>query len=160
MMNPLPAIIPLNEVKQPEPLRPLKDKKQYIMCITRDLSKEDKELFAKLDVVEYDDKIHKNLPINSFDFDVLIMDLREQGDRYCFMKEVAPHSEKYFIVVYCHAFEKDEYVNCDNQLFKLPEKQATPAAWLDLLLIKRISKPRWWVSLFKCILSSYHELKN
>jgi len=158
-MNPLPAIIPLNEVKQPEPLRPLKDK-QYILCITRNLSKQDKELFGKLDVVEYDDKLHKNLPIDSFDFDVLIMDLREQGDRYCFMKEVAPNRHKYFIVVFCHSFEKDEYVDCDNQLFKLPEKQATAQAWLDLLLIKRISKPRWYVSLFKCILSSYHELKN
>lgn len=159
MMNPLPAIIPLNEVKQPEPLRPLKDKKQYIMCITRDLSKEDKELFAKIDVEYYNDKLHRNLPIASLDFDVLVMDLREQSHRYAYTKEVVPHRGDYYVIQFSFAFEKDPIVECDNHLFKLPEAQPTAQQFLDMLLIKRISKPRAWMSLLKCILSSYQELK-
>ena len=158
-MNPLPAIIPLNEVKQPEPLR-LKDKKQYILCITRDLSKQDKELFAKLDVEYYNDKLHRNLPISSFDFDVLVMDLREQSDRYAYIKEVKPRRKDFYVILYSFGFEKDEIVDCDNQLSKFPEAQPTAQQFLEMLLIKRISRPRWYISLFKCILSSYHELKG
>jgi len=158
-MNPLPAIIPLNEVKQPEPLR-LKDKKQYILCITKDLSDDDKKLFAKLDVEYYNDKLHRNLPISSFDFDVLVMDLREQSDRYAYIKEVKPRRNDFYVILYSFAFEKDEIVDCDNQLSKFPEAQPTAQQFLEMLLIKRISRPRWYISLFKCILSSYHELKG
>jgi len=157
MMNPLPAIIPLNEVMQPEPLR-LKDK-QYILCITKDLSDDDKKLFAKLDVEYYNDKLHRNLPISSFDFDVLVMDLREQSNRYAYIKEVEPRRKDFYVIVYSYAFEKDQIVDCDNQLFKFPEAQPTAQQFLEMLLIKRISKPRAWMSLFKCILASYQQLK-
>ena len=153
----LPAVLPINEVAIPLEVKG----KQFILCITKDLSDEDKALFGKINVVEYDDAVHKNLPIDSFDFDVLVLDMRETGDRYAYMKQVHPKKDKYNVVCYCHAFERDEIVpEADNTLFKLPEKQATAQIFLDLLLIKRISKPRWYVSLFRCVLSSYHQLKN
>lgn len=152
----LPAVLPINEVVPQERIA-----KQFILCITKDLSDEDKALFGKINIVEYDDAVHKNLPIESFDFDVLVLDMRETGDRYAYMKQVHPKKDKYNVVCYTYAFEKDEIVpEADNTLFKLPEKQATAQAFLDLLLIKRISKPRWYISLFRCVLSSYHQLKN
>ena len=99
----LPAVLPINEVV------PLEVKgKQFILCITKDLSIEDKALFGKLDLLEYEDRIHKNIPIETLDFDVLIMDLREQSDRYAYIKEVKPKKEKYNVVCYCYNFEKDE----------------------------------------------------
>jgi len=151
----LPAVLPINEVV------PLEVKgKQFILCITKDLSIEDKALFGKLDLLEYEDRIHKNIPIDTLDFDVLIMDLREQSDRYAYIKEVKPKKDKYNVVCYCYNFEKDEIIDCDNTLSKLPEKQATASAFLDMLLVKRIQKPRWYISLFRCVLSSYHQLKN
>ena len=135
--------------------------KQFILCITKDLSIEDRALFGKINVVDYDDRIHKNLPVESLDFDVLVLDMRETGDRYAYVKQIHPKKDHYNVVVYSYAFEKDEIVpEADNTLNKLPEKQATAQAFLDLLLIKRISKPRWYVSLFRCVLSSYHQLKN
>ena len=135
--------------------------KQFILCITKDLSIEDRTLFGKINVVDYDDRIHKNLPVESLDFDVLVLDMRETGDRYAYVKQIHPKKDHYNVVVYSYAFEKDEIVpEADNILNKLPEKQATAQAFLDLLLIKRISKPRWYISLFRCVLSSYHQLKN
>jgi hypothetical protein len=162
----LPPVLPLqsqvNEVVVPvAPVVPHDAKEQFILCITKDLSIEDKALFGKINLVEYEDRIHKNLHIETLDFDVLVMDMRETGDRYAFVKEIQPKKDKYNIVCYCHAFERDEIVpEADNTISKLPEKQATAQQFLDMLLIKRISKPRWYVSLFRCVLSSYHQLKN
>ena len=96
----LPAVLPLqpqvNEVQEVVvPVVPLDAKDQFILCITKDLSIEDKALFGKINLVEYEDRIHKNLHIETLDFDVLVMDMRETGDRYAFIKEVQPKKDKY-----------------------------------------------------------------
>ena len=159
----LPPVLPLHQVNEVVvPVVPVvPHDAKFILCITKDLSLEDKVLFGKINLVDYEDRIHKNLHIETLDFDVLVMDMRETGDRYAFVKEIQPKKDKYNIVCYCHAFERDEIVpEADNTISKLPEKQATAQQFLDMLLIKRISKPRWYVSLFRCVLSSYHQLKN
>ena len=160
-MNPLPAVLAVADAVevQPQPVQP--PQKQFILCITKDLTEADFALFKPFNLVQYDDDIHKNLPINSFDFDFLVIDFREKGDRYAFMKEVVPRRALYNIIVYCHAFEIDDLdIDCDNSLAKLPERQARPEDFKALLLIKRLKKPRWYVSLFACILNKYQKIKN
>ena len=157
----LPPVLINEAVVIPVPPEQERNGKQFILCITKDLTIEDRALFGKINVVDYDDQIHKNLPVETLDFDVLVLDMRETGDRYCLVKQIQPKKNKYNVVVFCHAFERDEIVpEADNTINKLPSKQATAQAFLDLLLIKRIVKPRWYVSLFRCVLSSYHQLKN
>lgn len=135
--------------------------KKFILCITKDLKKEDKDLFKDYKLVEYEDDIHKNVPIDSYAWDFLILDLRERSDRYTFMREVAPHKHKYNIIVYCHMFEiEDIDVEYDNALAKFPHKQARREDFEMLLMMKRIKAPKWYVSLFSCILNFYHKAKN
>ena len=167
-MNPLPAIIrELPNVLVPPPALELDEvkldpAKKFVLCITKDLKKEDKALFAEYKLVEYDDQVHRNIPINTFAWDFLVIDLREKGDRYCFMKEVQPNREKYVVLVYCHSFEADEPVDvdCDNVITSFPARQARKEDFQMLLLMKRIRKPKWWVSLFSCVLSYAHKIKN
>ena len=74
---------------------------------------EAKQLFKQFQVTEYDHEIHHNLPINSYEWEVLVLDIREKGDRYCYLREVTPHRDKYNVVVYCHKFESDVLENVE-----------------------------------------------
>lgn len=130
--------------------------KRFVLCITRDLSDGDRELFRDYRVVEYDDRLHRNVPVAQLRFDILVIDLREKGDRYCYMKEIQPHREQYSIIVYCHAFEQDDIeFPYDSILSSFPEQQAKKEDFEFLLLQKRISKPRWYMSLLSCIFNLY-----
>jgi type I restriction enzyme R subunit len=81
------------------PIQPiLQVVKQYILCISKDLTQNDLDLFKNINVETYDDLIHRNVNINSFPFDLLILDIRNQGDRYTFMKYVDVHRELYNII--------------------------------------------------------------
>jgi hypothetical protein len=159
----LPAVIPI----QAQALQALIQEpnqvvaKQFILCISKDLSPKDLDLFKNIIIERYDDSVHKNVPISSYPFDILILDMRNKGDRYTYMKDVQTHRDMYHVIVYCHEFEKEEeYVDADNVLSKLPEKQANKQDFLNLLLLKRVKKPRWYVSLFKCCFQAYKGLKN
>jgi hypothetical protein len=168
MNNPLPAIIPviaqaLSDEKE-EPVYQAKldlDVKKFVLCITKDLKKEDFAVLSDYKVVRYHDDTHRNIPINSFHWDILILDLREKGDRYCFMKEVQPARNKYNIIAYCHSFEVDDIdIDCDNVLSSFPVRQARKEDFEMLLMMKRITKPKWWKSLFTCIVNFIHQTKN
>jgi hypothetical protein len=177
-MNPLPPIIPIavppalalappaSPVAPPAPVQvPVFNAsvavvKKFVLCITKEL-KEDLALFKDYNVVQYDDNVHKNIPIANYDWDFLVLDLRNKGDRYCFMKEVAPNRALYNVIVYCHKFEVDDVdVDNDNAFATFPAKQATKEDFEKLLLMKRIKKPKWYVSLFGCILNYYNKVKN
>jgi hypothetical protein len=135
--------------------------RKFVLCITRDLSEQDLALFKDYRLVEYEDSIHRNISILSFQWDVLVFDLREKSDRYAYLKEVAPRKEQFNVIVYCHGFEKDDVdIAADNVLTSFPERQARREDWEMLVMSQRIKKPRWWVSLFSCILTYYHKAKN
>jgi hypothetical protein len=162
MSIPLPQVIgqvvPIIEEKVQQG-----DNKQFILCISKDLTPEDYSLFKNINVETFNDSIHRNIPIEKYQpFDLLVLDIRNQADRYTYMKQIQTHRKLYHVILYCHGFEKDENLieNPDNVISKLPEKQANKQEFLDLLLVRRIKKPRWYVSLFKCCFKTYAHIKN
>lgn len=166
-MNPLPAII--HELPKvlapPEPIElddvKLDHHKKFVLCITRDLSKADKALFKHYNLVEYDDQIHKNIKIESFPWDILVIDLRQKGDRYALMKEVLPRRNQYYVICYCHGFETDDIdIECDNIFSSFPLEQAIKEDFEMLLLMKRVKKPKWYMALASCMLSFLQKGKN
>ena len=135
--------------------------RKFVLCITKDLKEEDLALFKDYRMVEYDDQTHRNIPIDTFAWDFLVLDMREKGDRYCLIKEVYPKKHKYHVIVYCHGFEEDDVdVEADNVLTSFPIRQARREDWELLLLSHRVKKPRWYVSLFSCILGFYNKTKK
>jgi hypothetical protein len=157
-MDQLPNVILDPKVPVPVLLGKLEDVliKKFILCITRDLKEEDKALFRDYRLVEYDDEIHRNIPVNQIRFDFLVIDLRQKGDRYCFMKEIQPHADQFHIIAYCHGFEvNDLEIPHENAFSSFPVRQARREDFEMLLLMKRIAKPRWWMSLLSCIFSMY-----
>jgi hypothetical protein len=166
VLNPLPSVLNLLQEEKKDIVVmnakldiPLEIKK-VILVISKDIDEESMKLFKDFKILEYDHDIHANLPISSYDWDILVLDIREKGDRYCYLKEVVPNKNNYKVVVYCYAFENELIEEPDNVLNKLPEKQARKEDFYMLLLTKRIKKPRWYVSLFACILSTVNSTKN
>lgn len=136
--------------------------KKIVIVITKDIPEEDMKVLKEYGkVLEYDNRIHANMPIDSYKWDYLIFDIRESGDRYELMRSVCPFKNKYKIIVYSYFFEKDEVIpEADNHLSSFPKIQAKREDYEALLLQKRLSKPRWWVSLFQCILGVYNGVKK
>lgn len=136
--------------------------KKIVLCITHDMSESDKAIFQQYGkLVEYNDRIHANLDIRAYPWEYLVFDLRESEDRYALMRMVLPYKELYRVVVYSYKFEADEIVpDADNHINSFPKAQARKIDFENLLLQKRIVKPRWWVSLFSCVLNAYHKSKN
>lgn len=164
-MNPLPPIVPVPiAIPAPVPVpvfaAAVEVVKKFVLLITKDLSPEDLVLFKGYNLVEFEDSLHKNLPIDAYDWDVLVFDMREKSDRYAIMKEVIPYRHLYNIIVYCHKFEMDDIdVDYDNIFAKFPEKQANKQDWEKLLLAHRIKKPRAWVSFLGCLANLYSKVK-
>lgn len=134
--------------------------KKFVLCITRDLTDDDRALFVDYRMLEYDDNVHKNIPVDQLRFDFLVIDLRQKGDRYSLMKEILPRRDQYHIIVFCHGFEQDDItIPYDNAFSSFPARQARREDFEYLLLQKRISKPRWWVSLLGCVFSWWNRAK-
>lgn len=161
----LPSVIQLAENVIAPAIAPqlaVDQAKKIVLCISRDISDEDRAIFSGYGrLLDYEHDIHNNISPDTFLWDYLTIDLRESGDRYFLMKQILPFKEKYSIVVYSYAFERDEIVpNADNHISSFPKKQARKEDFELILLQQRIKKVRWYTALFSCILATYHQVKN
>jgi hypothetical protein len=152
-----PLIVPV------VPEEKVSENKRYIFCISKDLSYEDKEnLRDNGRVLYYNHDLMSNLPPSSFDFDYLVVDLRNKNDRYFFLKEVKPIENLFYVILYCHKFEVEDLSNIahyDNVLCKLPMKQARKVDFNNLLLVERLPAPSCFLSLAKYIFRAYNSAK-
>jgi hypothetical protein len=161
--SPCPLIVqppihdPLVVQSKNEPLivQPIKHD-HIIIMITKDLEKEEIDLLKEYGrVIMFDPRVYVNIPIQTLEFNYLIMDLRRREDRYYFQQIDQSVLERYNLVSICHSFEKyDDYheeVGVENILTKLPDKQAFKADFDRLLLQRKISKPRVVLSCIKSL---------
>jgi hypothetical protein len=161
-MAALPAVIQLAEAVVAAVEEKKDDSvKRIILCITRDIAEEDLSLLKEYGkVLSYDHNLHNNLACDRFDWDYLLLDLRDSDCRYYMMRHVLPHKDEYAVVVYHFPFEdQEDLIEADSYFTSFPRKQATKIAFNQLMLIQRIKKPRAAVSLFKCCLNIYSKVK-
>lgn len=150
---------PVIEFKREEKHEEVKNDVKFIICISRDLSDEDRKLLSNYGVVtEYQNDLYNNIPLENIIFDYLIVDLRRKVDRYYFMKYVLIKKDLYKVVLYQYSFE-DPSIDCDNVITSLPQRQATRMIFNQLLLLKRLKEPKAWLSFLKCCLGVYKDLK-
>jgi hypothetical protein len=152
------GLISHDEVKQ---CSPPEVHKRIVLCITKDINEDDLSLLKEYGkVLVYDHELLNNLNPEHINWDYLVVDLREKNDRYFYMKCIVPQKHQYQVIVYSYGFETDELVpNCDNQINSFPKKQARKQDFDALLLQERLKKPRWYVSLFKCVVNAYQKVK-
>ena len=137
--------------------------KQIVFCITHDIPDDAMENLKRYGkVLEYNHDVHNNIPLESMDFDYLVLDQREKGDRYAYLKYVKPAEHKYSVILYCYAFEVEDLESVEHydvSMCQFPERQAHKHDYDLLMLSERLTKPRWYLSLFKCLYSAYSTAK-
>lgn len=168
---PLPPIISLNDIKEPEQKEQREQKEQIeqkienriVICTSRSISDDDMKLLQSYGkVMAYDHDLHNNLDCFSFEWAYLIIDLRCSDDRYYYMKFIQPKKLDHQIVstLYHFAFEDEEdLVDSDNAFTAFPKKQALKSVFDSLLLLKRVKKPQTVLSFIKCCLNIYSKIK-
>jgi len=154
MSIPLPSVLaPSGPLMVPES-KPA-DGEPFLLVHTKDLSESDLELLREYGrVIIFDPRVYLNVPVQSLQFDYMVIDIREREGRHYLQQIIQSEADRYNIVSLCHSFEKtDEYhqeIGVDNIITKLPDKQAFKDDFDRLLLQKKISKPN---AAFSCIKS-------
>jgi hypothetical protein len=159
-MAALPAVIQLAEAVVAA-VEEKKDDKRVILCITRDIAQEDLSLLKEYGkVLIYSHNLHNNLAADRFQWEYLILDLRDSDCRYYIMKHVLPHKDEYSICCYHFPFEdQEDLLDSDSYFTSFPKHQATKQSFNELMMMNRIKKPRATVSLLKCCLNVYSKVK-
>lgn len=143
-------------VSQPVQQLVVPESEAFVIVCSRDLSEEELSLLKEYGrVVLFDSKVYANIPIQSLDFDYLVIDLRKSEDRNYLQQISVPVLEKYNLISVCHSMQKNEdyhqELGVDNVLTKLPLKQAFKQDFDRLLLKKKISKPNAGASCIKSV---------
>jgi len=117
------------------------DVKKIVICITRNVSKEDLKLLSSFGTVKsYDNDIHNNIDPSTLDFDYLLVDMREQADRLYFQKYFKDNLS-FHIVLYKFAFENDMGLSFESEFSSFPPVCATKKAYDTLLVTPPIPAP-------------------
>jgi hypothetical protein len=160
MAVPLPAVIQLAEAVVAA-VEEKKEDKRIIFCITRDIAEDDLSLLKGYGkVLSYNHNLHNNLSCDRFDWDYLVLDIRDSDSRYYIMKYVLPHRDEYSICCYHYPFEdQEDLLDSDSYFTSFPKQQATKQSFNELMMMQRIKRPRAAVSLLKCCLAAYGKIK-
>jgi hypothetical protein len=154
---------PIEEIIHPPLIVPaVKQKERFIIAISKNLEEESLELLKEYGkVIQFENNIYNNIPIQTLDFDYFIIDLRRREDRH-YLQQIDPiFLETIHVISICHFFEKeDEYhsdIGAENILSKLPDRQAFKDDFNRLLLLKKIKKPN---ALFSCVKGLFRVAKG
>ena len=126
------------------------DAKKIVILVTRDISKDDKKLLSTYGVVkEYDKSVYLNLSLQQIDFDYLIVDLREAGDRLFYQKSIQGSTD-YHQVIYKWDWE-EVAIPVESSFSSFPTVQASKREYDRLLYIPPIQAPTPCLSLLKVL---------
>jgi hypothetical protein len=131
--------------------------KRYIIVSTKDLSKQDKDIFESFGkLIVYDDR-YVNLKYEDLEFDYLYVDIREKINRYNLASQ---NIEKFNVVVYCSFYEKiEDFIEQikkktneeANVVTSIPNKCISKEHFDNALLIEKLSSPSFLKSVLKYV---------
>jgi hypothetical protein len=153
-----PASMPLSPRGTMSPFA-LKAENRFVICLSHNLSDDDRELLSSYGkVLFYDHDIHNNLDPMMLEFDYLIIDTRNKYDRYFFIEQIKHAEYPFNTILHCYDFEIEDLAdesNYDNVIVQFPIKRAMRRDFNILMLSDRLPKPRWYVSMFKCLYKTF-----
>lgn len=115
--------------------------KPFVICHTRNISKDDLKLLAKYGEVDsYDHDILNNVDPSTLNFDYLCIDLREDTNRMYFQKFLMGNLN-YHIILYKYSFESDMNISFEAEHSEFPTRQSSKLVYNQLLLTKPLSNP-------------------
>jgi hypothetical protein len=129
------------------------DRKQIIICIHKNIPKDDIDLLRSYGKVLFFEDHHQNIELSSFSFDYLIIDLRNEIHRDYYkinlMKGVNNLNDNYYFVLYRYCFEGNNGIYYNNEITDFPRRQVDKNSYDKLLLLPNVYEPKWYVSLIR-----------
>jgi hypothetical protein len=129
--------------------------KKYIIVSTKDLSKEDKDVFQSYGKLIVYDERYVNLKYEELEFDYLYVDIRDKISRYNLASQ---NIQNFNIVVYCAFWEKiEEFIEQlhkktndeANVITSIPNKCISKEHFDKSLLVEKLSSPSFLKSVVK-----------
>lgn len=146
------SVIQLAEVKEPEskPLIQPNQVDKIVMCISKSLSKDEKKLLEFYGrVIEYDHSVNQNVPLREVECAYLIIDLREDKDRYYLQKYILPVLSEIHLILFKHSWEGDNGMSYECERCDLPPKQVSKKEFDSLLIQQPLEHQSCIISLLK-----------
>jgi hypothetical protein len=122
--------------------------KKIIICIHRDLSKNDIDLLYLYGKVLFFEDIYQNIELSSLVFDYLVIDLRKEIHRN-YYKINMYQNDGYYFILYRWWFEGNNGVVYNNELTEFPTRQTTKENYNKLLVFPNIYEPKWYISFLR-----------
>jgi len=123
--------------------------KPFILCIYKSISKHDLDHMKQHGrVVEFGNAF-VNRPIDSYPFDYLILDFREDDHRYYFQRHVYHHSSNYHLILYRRFFETNNGLTFHNEIIDFPPHNVFKEEFDNHLLENPIPAPNCCLSLIR-----------
>lgn len=133
----------------------VEEKKRYVIVSTKDLSKEDKDIFESYGKLIIYDERYVNLKYDDLEFDYLYVDIRDKVSRYNLATQ---NIDNFHIVIYCAFWEKiEEFIeqlqkktnDQVNVITSIPAKCINKDHFDKALLVGKLSSPSFLKSAWK-----------
>ena len=131
-------------------LEEIKDKK-IIICIHKDISKNEIDLLYSYGKVLFFEDYHQNIELSLLSFDYLVIDLRNEVHRNYYKINLMNHvnNDKYYYVLYKYCFEGNNGLYYNNEITEFPRRQVDKRNYDKLLLLPNVYEPKWYISLIR-----------
>lgn len=122
--------------------------KKIVICIHKDLSKNDIDLLSLYGKVLFFEDNYQNIELSSLSFDYLVIDLRNEIHRN-YYKINMYQNDGYYFILYRWWFEGNNGVVYNNELTEFPSRQPTRENYNKLLVFPNIYEPKWYISFLR-----------
>ena len=129
-------------------LNKLEQQKRIVICIHKDIKKDNIYLLSSYGKVLFFEEIFQNIEPSTLIFDYLIIDLRKEIHRN-YYKIYLYNNQDYYFILYRYWFETNNGCLYNNELTDFPSIQTNKNNYDKLLLLQNVYEPNWCISLFR-----------
>ncbi len=139
----VPLHVPLHVPHVPTP---------YVICMYRSLSTSILKRLSTYGKVIVLDSVYVTYPIHLFEFDYLVVDLREKEHRVYYQRYINKQRDHYSIILYRYEFQTNNEITVHNEIVDFPTQQVNKEEFDRVLLEPLLTEPP------NCIASFFRNL--
>ena len=135
----------LSDIEISQPLDPsllvTHHPKSFIICLYKSIPNETMILLKHYGTVVTFGPAYTNVPVSTFPFSYLIMDLRQEDHRSYYQRHVLRYQNQFNIILYRYAFETNNGIAFHNELCEFPSHQVSKEDFDEMLLESPLPAP-------------------
>ena len=109
--------------------------KPVVICLYRSIQSTSLSLLREYGKVVEFGPAYTNVPVTSFPFDYLILDLREEDHRFYYQRYIFRNHTNYHLILYRYSFETSNGIYFHNEITEFPSLQVSKDEF-DMVLLE------------------------